>query len=148
MKNDDFYMGLAQYVTAKSKDPSTKVGAVIVNQHYQPVSYGTNGFARGVPDLQELLDDRESKLRLTIHAEENAIIFAARPLDGCIIYVWPMMPCSTCMAKIVQSRISRVVTLKASKEQEERWGKDFRLSLWQAQKAGVVVDFLDQPGPG
>ena len=77
MKWDTRFLGLAAHISAWSKDPSSQVGAVISDGN-RIVSLGYNGFAAGVEDRRERLDDRDCKLNLTIHAEENAMIFAKR----------------------------------------------------------------------
>ena len=74
-------LGLAKHVAEWSKDPSTKVGAVIADQKHRVLSLGFNGFARGVKDLAQRLDDRETKYDMIIHAERNAILFANASVD-------------------------------------------------------------------
>ena len=75
---DDRYLSLAQQVSTWSKDPSTKVGCVIIDDYGRPVSFGYNGFAKGVDDSESRLLDRPTKLRYTIHAENNAILSASK----------------------------------------------------------------------
>src|SRR3990172_2103187 len=79
---DSRFLRLAEFVAQWSKDPNTKVGAVIVDGTHRIVSLGFNGFPRGVDD-DERLRNRELKLKLMVHAEMNAILFAGRALDGC-----------------------------------------------------------------
>lgn len=98
------FLDLAQLVSTWSKDPSTKVGAVIVDQNNRVVSLGFNGFPKGVQDMDI---PRERKLMRTIHAEENALLFAQRDLSGCSIYV-THHPCANCAAKIIQAGIRNV----------------------------------------
>ncbi|NCA14162.1 MAG: hypothetical protein EBS89_08535, partial [Proteobacteria bacterium] len=75
---DRWFLGLAHYVSTASKDPSTKVGAVIVDAERRVVSVGYNGLPRGVEDSEERLHNREVKYKMIIHAERNAILFAQR----------------------------------------------------------------------
>ena len=105
---DHRFLALAQHVAGWSKDPGTQCGAVITNGR-RIVSVGYNGFAAGVRDHEIRLQDRATKLAMTIHAEENAILEAPRRPEGCTIYVWPLPPCSLCAAKIIQAGIVRVV---------------------------------------
>ena len=78
---DKRFLELASVVGSWSKDPSTKVGAVIVNENKQIVSMGYNGFPRGVRDDYRL-ENRETKYNLIVHAEANAIIHAKESLEG------------------------------------------------------------------
>ena len=91
---DDHFMELLATIAGKSKDPSTKCGAIIVYPDFGICSTGFNGFARGVEDAKEQIPerytDRDVKLLLTIHAELNAIINSAKHghcTQGCTIYV-------------------------------------------------------------
>jgi dCMP deaminase len=83
------FLELAKHISQWSKDPSTKVGAVIVNGLGQVVGMGYNGFARGVIDSAERLNDRPMKYKLVVHAEQNAIIQAGHAARHGTIYVWP-----------------------------------------------------------
>ena len=82
------FLHLAEHVSTWSKDPSTLVGAVIADDN-RVVSVGFNGFPRGCDDSPALYAERERKYRRVIHAEANALLFAARPLAGCTLYTWP-----------------------------------------------------------
>jgi len=141
---DNWFLGLAQYIATASKDPSTKVGAVIVDANRRVISVGYNGFARGVDDSPERLNDREVKYDLTVHAEKNAILFAQEDLAGCTVYTWPFPPCAPCAAMIVQSGITRVVApnmahcLKPLKE-----GDNARPDRWKASCDRAVVQFKE-----
>jgi dCMP deaminase len=134
---DRYGLDLARVAAGRSRDPSTQCGAVILDAQHRLVSSGYNGLPRGIPDDPALYEDRERKLALVLHAEENALLFAQRDLSGATIYVWPMPPCSRCAAKIVQAGIKRVVTLAPTAEQDERWGTSFDLARWLYQQAGV-----------
>ena len=43
----DKFIGLAQHVATWSKDPSTQVGAVLVDRRMRVIGMGYNGFPRG-----------------------------------------------------------------------------------------------------
>ena len=77
-KWDRRFLDLASHICGWSKDPSTKVGCVVVGEDREIRSTGFNGFPRGIEDSMERLDDRELKYPLICHAEENAIMHAAR----------------------------------------------------------------------
>lgn len=142
-KWDKRYMSLAQLVSTWSKDPSTKVGAVIADKNHRQVSLGFNGYPRHVLDND--LNNRKLKYEKIIHAETNAILFAdSKRLEGSTIYVYPMPPCSRCMANIIQVGISRVVVIEPIEEQKERWGESYSIGLDMAQqsKVGIIIQFL------
>lgn len=105
------FLSLAAFVAQWSKDPSTKVGAVITDPLNRVISLGFNGFPRGFQDTQDRLLNRDLKNACILHAERNAILFAQRSLDDCILYTWPMAPCPACASMVVQSGIQSVYTL-------------------------------------
>lgn len=141
---DRRFIDMAYLVATWSKDPSTRVGAVIVRPDRTIASLGFNGFPRGVKDLPERLADRQTKYAMTIHAELNAIISAKEPLTGHTLYVAPFHPCSSCAAAIIQSGISRVVTVPG--DGEGRWAESFRTAAGMLSEAGVVATVLEGAG--
>jgi dCMP deaminase len=100
-------MAVAEEVAKWSKDPSTKVGAVIFDSSGRILSTGYNGFPRGVYDHEERYLDRETKYKFVVHAELNAILNATQPLTGDYLYV-TLSPCSECAKAIIQSGIVSV----------------------------------------
>lgn len=136
---DQRFLALAEHIATWSKDPSTQCGSVIVDQDRRIVSTGYNGFARGVTDDADMLAIREMKLRMVIHAEENALLYARRDLADCTLYVWPMPPCASCAAKIIQAGIRRIVTRPPTAEQFERWRTDFLLALSMYVQVGAEL---------
>lgn len=135
---DKKFLELAAEVGGWSKDPSTKVGAVIVDSDNTIVSMGYNGFPRGVKD-DFRLDDRDTKYKLIVHAEANAIVHAKRCLKNCTIYTMPFMPCSRCAGLIIQAGIQRVVSMECY---EPRWIENFKLSNKVLREAGIVVELF------
>jgi dCMP deaminase len=133
---------MARHVALLSKDPSTKVGAVIFDPKRRLVSAGYNGFARGVEDKASRLMDRETKLKLTLHAEKNAILFATAPLEGCTIVVTHPC-CAQCAAQIIQAGIKHVMWQMPSKEFINRWAEDYALAVAQFKEAGVEIYAVD-----
>jgi dCMP deaminase len=138
-KWDQRFLELAQLVSTWSKDPSTQVGAVVVDENRRVVSLGFNGFPKGASDDPALYLDRDYKYKVIQHAEENAILFAERALDNCTLYVYPFMPCSKCAGKVMQTGIIRVVAPKTPKDKEERWGPDFELAKSLFTRAGIEL---------
>jgi dCMP deaminase len=90
-KHDRAHLGAAlHYARSLSKDPNTKVGAVLVGPGGHGLCHGYNGFPRRVADTQERLANRELKNRLMVHAEMNAILVAASEgvrLRGSTLYL-------------------------------------------------------------
>ncbi|MGL5541643.1 MAG: deoxycytidylate deaminase [Erysipelotrichaceae bacterium] len=109
---DEYFMGLAHLSAKRSKDPSTQVGACIVNDDKRVVSIGYNGFPIGCDDdvfpwarEGHFLD---SKYPYVVHAELNAILNAHQSLKGCTLYV-SLFPCNECAKAIIQSGIRKIV---------------------------------------
>jgi len=127
-KWDHRYLGNAEYWAQFSKDPSTKVGACIYDSLGRPISNGYNGFTEGVSDDVATLP-RDDKLRLTLHGETNAILFAERSIRGCIIAV-THPPCAQCASLLAQVGIVKVVTRKPEEQFAERWKRDYYLAQW------------------
>lgn len=135
----DWALGMARHVSLLSKDPSTQVGAVIFDDRRRIVSAGYNGLPRGVEDSEKRLTDRNTKLKMTLHAEKNAISFATGPLEGATLMC--THPCCTqCAALIIQVGISRVCWPRPNKEFMARWKEDLALSKEMFDEAGVYVD--------
>jgi dCMP deaminase len=139
---DKRFMDLALHIASWSKDPSTKVGCVVVGPENGIRSVGYNGFPRGSRDDISERYERPIKYRWTEHAERNAIYNAARigvSLANCRIYL-PWYPCMDCARGIVQSGISMVVAYRPDND-HPTWGPDFRLSseLFAEAKVRVVL---------
>ena len=141
LRLQEWALAMARHVALLSKDPSTQVGAVIFDPKRRIVSAGYNGFARGVADTPERLNDRAVKYRLVLHAEKNAIMFATAPLDGCTLVVTHPC-CASCAALIVQSGIRHVLWPAPDAAFRERWGEDMALTATQFAEAGVAVTEL------
>ena len=131
------FFDLARLVATWSKDPSSQVGAVIVDDKKRIVSVGFNGLPIGVEDTVERLNNRELKYEWIVHAEANAILTAPKSVAECTIYVYPYLPCSRCAGAIIQSGIKKVVV--PDLEIPERWIDNFNLSKTVLEEAGVEV---------
>lgn len=139
MNWDTYFLKICEISASKSKDPSTKVGSVIVRPDNTIVSVGYNGFPRGVEDTPQRLNDRELKYSLVVHAEMNAILSARESLSGCSLYVWPFMPCDRCFVHVIQTGIRRVVYPRATQDQLTRWGDAFNKVLLLAAEAKIQM---------
>ena len=138
-KWDKRFLELAKLIGSWSKDPSTQVGAVIVDENNRLVSVGYNGFPIGIEDNQRLFD-REEKYDIIVHAEVNALMFANKSVEGCTLYTWPFQPCSRCAGLIIQSGVKRVVSVVHS---DERWKKNFQLSSKLLSEAGIELEIMN-----
>tara|TARA_R100001463_G_scaffold91898_3_gene146635 strand:- start:69 stop:503 length:435 start_codon:yes stop_codon:yes gene_type:complete len=136
-KWDERFIELAKLVGSWSKDPSTQVGAVIVDDDKRIVSIGFNGFPKGVKDSQKRLVDRDEKYAIIVHAEANALMFANRSVEGCTLYTWPFQPCSRCAGLIIQSGIKRVVSVI---HDDDRWKKNFSISRKLFDESGITLE--------
>lgn len=138
-KWDNNFMGLARHIALWSKDPSTKVGAVIVDDKRRVVGHGYNGFPRGVEDSEERLNNREVKYKHVVHAELNAILNSRGSVEGCTLYV-TLEPCTECAKAIIQSGIRRVVLPQISDaEARRRWGDDQTIAYRMLDEALLDV---------
>ena len=131
------FLEMARLVATYSKDPSTKVGAVIADGRVI-VSQGFNGFPMRMPDRVEDYADRESKYSRVIHGEMNALIFAARPVTGMTLYTTPLAPCDRCCVVMLQAGIQRFVFPALSKELAGRWLDSVNRTQKYIEECGAV----------
>jgi dCMP deaminase len=143
LKWDERFLNLASLVASWSKDPSTKCGAVITNGK-RVVSLGFNGFPQGTDDSEDVYANRPEKYRRVLHSEMNALLFASRSVEGCTCYVWPMPPCSNCMAALIQAGIKRVVTAYPDDDTADRWRESHESATTMAFEAGVEVFYVNK----
>lgn len=139
-KWDRRLLGLAKHVADWSKDPSTKVGAILVDDRNIVVGMGYNGFARGVEDSPARLNDRPTKYKYVVHAEVNAILMAGERARGASLYVWPSFGvpniCHDCAKFAVQAGIVEVVG-PAPDEVYESWAESLNHARAMLLEAGV-----------
>ena len=111
---EDYFMNIAYLSAMRSKDPSTQVGACIVNPDKRIVAIGYNGFPRGISDdnfpwARKADDPLDTKYPYVCHAEMNAIMNKnSESLKNCDMYV-TLFPCNECAKLIIQSGIKRVM---------------------------------------
>jgi dCMP deaminase len=141
-KWDNRFLALAEHVAGWSKDPSTQVGAVIVDGDRQVLGIGYNGFPRDVGDTAERLNNRDMKLAMVVHAEVNAIVSSTGNLRGATLYCWPFMSCSSCTGVIIQAGIKRVVAPLGDAERLDRWWPSFLMSAQMFLEAGVEAEVM------
>ena len=108
-------MGVALLSGRRSKDPSTQVGACIVNPQNKIVGAGYNGLPMGCSDEDFPWDKNgdflHTKYPYVCHAELNAILNnIGMDLTGCRIYT-ALFPCNECSKAIIQAGIKEVIYL-------------------------------------
>mgnify|MGYP006446318179 CR=1 FL=1 len=145
-KWDKRFLRLARDISKWSKDPSTQVGAVIVDEQQRIVSIGYNGFPSAIRDTEERLNDRDTKYELTIHGEMNALLFANRQVRGCTLYTVPLPPCTRCAVMFIQAGISRVVAPPLAEEQKDRWSESVERSTSLFREAGITFEEVREDG--
>ena len=140
-----YFLNMVELVAAKSKDRSTKVGAVIVGPDLEVRSTGYNGFPRGVDDEVEDRHERPAKYLWTEHAERNAIYNAARmgtSLRGCTLYLmYGPCPCADCARATIQAGITRIV-VPANRPfpgKGQQWEANFLVAREMLFEAGVTI---------
>jgi len=142
-KWDERFLRTAKEISTWSKDPSTQVGAIIVNDDRRILATGYNGFPRGIDDSVERLEDRENKYKFIVHAEMNAIYNATYngiSLNSSTLYVWGLPVCSECAKGVIQVGIKKIVM--PLKDYPERWLTSFKQSATLFIEAGVKFDFI------
>ena len=114
------FLGIAELASLMSKDPSTKVGCVLVKDR-RVVGTGFNGFPKGIRD-DGRLEDREKKYALVVHAEMNAILDAGREAEGSTLYLYGFTgcPCQNCTKHAIAAGVNRVIAADVG-ECPERW---------------------------
>ena len=130
------FLDLAGHIAGWSKDPSTQVGCVIVDDDRRILATGYNGFPRGVTDSQDRLTDRTTKHMLVVHAEANAVAAAARTgasLHGSTAYVTHPC-CSQCAALLAQAGVKQVIH---NGELRAAWAESSMLAKTIFNEAGV-----------
>ena len=141
---DQYFMANAVLVSARSKDPSNRVGACIVNDDNRVLTVGYNGLPRGMNDDEfdwkstgeKTGDHMKVKNNFVVHAERNAILNCRGSLDdlkGSTLYVtW--FPCIECTKEIIQAGIKKVVYLRMYSKDDQ-----VEISRYMFEKAGVEL---------
>ena len=131
------FMRICMLVSEMSKDPSTKVGSVIVRPDRTLCSTGYNGFPKPCQDHPSTYGNRSIKLQRIIHAEMNAILHVRERLDGYAIFTWPLPPCDRCMPHIIQSGIGTIVS--PSIDSSQPWFDSAMAATAMAEEAGIRI---------
>ena len=149
---DVLFMRMVYQYASKSKDPSSKIGAIVVRDR-RPILFGYNGFPEGVKDYSQRLTDRSTKLYFTEHAERNAVDMAAAmgtSSAGATLYT-PIMPCSGCAKAVIQAKISHIVLHRPADEYfkvcntSPVWAKEHEFTKIMFDECGMKIEYIEKP---
>lgn len=151
---DEYFMLQAMIASFRSKDPSTKVGAVFVDENNHQVTMGYNGFVAGLDETQLPWGKdpnaplEEQKYGYVVHAEANAIIHCKGNLKGTRAYV-TLFPCNECAKLIASSKVKEIIYL-SDKHSEKSHTKMARkifdlagITYRQMEITPALLDSLD-----
>jgi dCMP deaminase len=141
----EFFFDMARLMSSRSKDPSTRVGCVIVDSSRNVLSTGYNGFPRKVDDSLDRYKDRSLKYEMIVHAEMNAICNATRSsvslLDSIVYTTYP--PCSRCAAHLIQVGIAEINWLSVPSTSirlvRKDWLKSCRIAIDMFNEVGIFA---------
>lgn len=123
----DRFIDLVETFAKWSKDPSRKIGCVIVSADRGIIGHGYNGFPKGVPDVADAFYNKEYKRLRMIHAELNAVLNSSSNLADSTLFT-NRFPCHTCAGVIVQKNIGKIV-VPAPYLKHKDWGESWKASL-------------------
>lgn len=147
MSWDEYFMRHVYLAASKSKDPRTKIGAVLVKDGVV-ISEGFNGMPRGVIDSVERYSDRETKYQYVVHGEHNSILNAARlgisTLDA-TMYTQGI-PCNECAKCIIQAGIFKVVCHECWPNMDSpNWKKAVEITKSMFSEANIETEWFHKP---
>lgn len=141
---DSRFLEMAQVVSTWSKDPKKKIGCVVINENRQILSTGYNGFPRGIADIPERYNDKETKHKYVVHAEMNAIYNASCngvSLKNSVFYVYGLPVCSECAKGIIQAGVQKVI-ICADTDISEKWKESWNITKSLFNEAGIECEFI------
>ena len=152
LKWDKRFMTMASLMACWSKDPSSQIGAIVVNDERRILATGYNGFPKGIDDTEERLNNRELKYPLIVHAETNALmnaLYSGVSVKDATMYVYGLPVCPECTKLIIQAGVRRVVIKPNTPMTPQTW-----VDLWDNQsapmfkEAGVMVSTVGESSSG
>lgn len=139
---NEWALELALAVSNRSRDPSTKVGAVIIRPDKTIASIGYNGFPRNMEDKEEWWNNKEEKYARVIHAEMNALLNSKESVKGMTIFCSHPC-CQECAKHIIAAGISTVV-VRTNEEINKRWNTQKSEELFQDSGVELIKISMDQ----
>lgn len=142
---DEWFMKQVYLIAEKSKDPSTKIGALLVKDN-RIISTGYNGFPINVKDLPDRYNDREIKYKFIVHGEDNAVLSAARfgiSTIGSTLYT-QTIPCNDCTKSVIQGGVTNIV-LHSNWPimNHSKWKESVEFSLKMLNEANIKIKYLN-----
>lgn len=146
---DTYFVKLARHVATRSKDPSTKIGAVIVDPNNGVISTGYNSLPRGIDDTKPERFERPEKYKWFEHAERNAIYHAAlggRATKGGRIFLSCWVPCTDCARGIINAGITEVILGREHEDPKRvKWIDEGLRSIAMFREACVGLRYYEEP---
>lgn len=142
------FLEKAKVTSTWSKDPSSQVGAVAINESRRQVSEGYNGFPNGIEDSVERLHNREEKYKYVVHAEKNLVYNAClegQSLRGSTLYVYGKPVCSQCALGVISVGIKKVI-VQYDDSQAGPWANEWVLSKEILDEKGIPYEDYDLDG--
>lgn len=144
---DELFMRKVYEIATKSKDPRTKIGAVLVRDNHA-ILEGYNGFPKGVSDEFGRYSDKETKYKFVVHAEANSVLIAARfgiSTEGCTLYTQGI-PCNECTKTVIQAGVKEIVVHKQwpNLYSSPKWSESIKVSKTMLAEACVDIRWLDK----
>lgn len=140
------FLNKAKEVSEWSKDPSSQVGVITVNENRRTVSEGYNGFPKGIADTEERLTNREEKYKYVVHGEMNCIYNAClegQSLKDTTMYIHARIPmCSKCALAAVSVGVGSVV-MRHERIVDEKWQLEWELAREILDEAGIFYKRFD-----
>jgi dCMP deaminase len=142
---DELFMRHVYLIATKSKDPRTRIGAILVKDGVI-ISEGYNGIARGVKDLPERYNNKEIKYAFVVHGEANSVLNAIRHgtnTTGSICYTQGI-PCNECAKVLIQAGIKEVVVHKQWPAMNQKWLNSIKITKTMFRESGVKIRIFSQ----
>ena len=141
---DEYFMGVALLSAKRSKDPSTQVGACVVNEDKRIIGIGYNGFPRGCSDEifpwgKESDNVLETKYPYVVHAEANAILNSSSSLKNSTVYV-TLFPCNECAKLLIQSGVKHIKYMSDKHKNQD----STKASKRMLEAAGVTYEKMPE----
>ena len=137
---DARFLELSKHVSTWSKDPSSKVGAVLIRDSNLVAMTAFNGFPNAILD-DERLENRDIKYQIIVHAEENLIANSSKSgvstLNAKVAV--SMFPCSRCARLLISAGIKEIITQLPTGEFLDRWEVEIELSKKLIKEAGIKL---------
>ncbi len=140
-----FFLKKCYLLAAKSPDPSTQLGAIIINKYGEIIGEGYNTYPEGVHNKPSRLVS-PCKYSYIEHAERSAIFYSAKfgyKLNGNTMYC-PWFSCTECARAIIRSGIKRIIGHRSMFERTpERWKQSIQTAFQMFEEAKVSTSLYD-----